>query len=114
MVSCRLKAEVGGLSPRSRAKGTIATHLVNLAIADAGSARPPVVDGGSESRWPNGTARHRREGRAARSGEGGKTAAREKNLRQRQLGPIDLKSGKYPYRPMQSYLLNILTDDAER
>lgn len=80
MVSNSLKAEVGGLSPRTwRTKGRIATHLVNLAIADAGgSARPPVVDGGAESRWPDGTARHRREGRAARSGEGGKTAARER------------------------------------
>lgn len=68
---------------RGRAAGN-PTHLVDLAMAGGGGARPA---GGAEGGRPQGAARDGREGRPGCPADGGNAAARGKRFASAPIGP---------------------------
>lgn len=89
---------------------------MNLAGANAGSARPSAADGESERGRSEGTSRE--DGRASRAGEGGNAAAEGKTRWSAQLGlnwsGNVVENMSTVVLGFDTHLLNILPDDKER
>jgi hypothetical protein len=112
----RSLVRVGYARATGMVSGAARSHLVNLAGANAGSARPSAGDGKSESGRSEGTSR--KDGRASRAGEGGNAAAEGKTQWSAQLGfnwngKVVEKTSTVA-SAIVTHLLNILPDDKER
>jgi hypothetical protein len=100
--------------PGFRHKHPCPTHLVDLAITNAGRAGESAAERESKGCRSNSTARAGRDGRASCDSRNAAAKGGNKAPWSAQLSSIASRCAKKASREASTYLLNILNDDKER